>query len=125
MRIIFVLMMGVLAGCGGSQVVVGSTDVVVGSCNAVASRGLCQEYRGPVPQIALGAAQSRCTSHGGSFSSYPCPLDGVYGSCVAIAPEETERTPGTSVFGAAYRPEAVEFAQGQCVRAGAQWQGVQ
>lgn len=111
-----------LGACGGGRVVVETGgELIVGSCNAVATRGLCEEYRGPVSQPTIGSMQSRCQIHGGVFSAAPCPADGQWGSCVAIAPEETNREPGTSVFGAAYRADAVTIAQGQCVRGGGTW----
>jgi hypothetical protein len=96
-------------------------EALVGSCNAISSVGVCEEYRGPIPAEALQNRQARCAQHGGQYSVSPCPTEGVLGSCIALAPAEAGRIQGTSVYGAAYTPNGMPVAQGQCTNAGGTW----
>lgn len=100
-------------------------EQIVGSCNAISRIGVCEEYRGPIPQEALANRQARCAQHGGTYSLTPCPTEGLLGSCIALAPAEAGRIQGTSVFGGAYTPNGVPVAQGQCTNAGGTWTAVQ
>jgi hypothetical protein len=121
--IVFGLLM--LAACGGgdegAEAASSGGEAIVGSCNAITRVGVCEEYRGPIPADALANRQARCTQAGGTYSVTPCPTDGILGSCLALAPAEAGRVPGTSVFGAAYTPNGVPTAQGQCTQAGGTW----
>lgn len=125
-----VLMCLVLGACGGGDEAPAAEassggEAIVGSCNAIAQIGLCEEYRGPIPADALAQRQARCTQIGGAYSTTPCPTSGILGSCTALAPSAAGGIPGTTVFGAAYTEQAIPTGQGQCTQNGGTWSAAQ